>query len=171
MTAVKMTIDGLARRGEMTRLNASGKAAPAFRTDDHLSRIRRIKSLRVQGFSLDIRRQRGAGMIREGVGRTENGQRTVTEELVSLPTDPQDGGHHDLEQLVEPRDGVLGRVGLDRQNHGERDCTDRPRVSRPVPVPRPLPDAIHAAKLNVGSAELRLLVIPSPFPIWPVTAT
>ena len=51
-------------------------------------------------------------MIGEVVGRAEDGQRAVAEELVDVPTGVDDGGHHDLEQGVEPGDGVLGGVGL-----------------------------------------------------------
>ena len=64
-----MTIDELARRVDMTARNirewqTNGLLPPPQRrgrigiyTDDHISRIERIKSLRAQGFPLDIIRR------------------------------------------------------------------------------------------------------------------
>ena len=55
---------------------------------------------------------RGIGVIGEVVRGAEDGQGAVAEELVDVPTGIDDGGHDDLEQRVEPGDGVLGGVGL-----------------------------------------------------------
>lgn len=52
------------------------------------------------------------GVIGEVVGRPEDGQCAVTEELVDVSSGLDDGGHHDLEQRVEAGDGVLGGVGF-----------------------------------------------------------
>lgn len=66
---MEMTIDELARRVDMTARNirewqTNGLLPPPARrgrvgiyTDDHISRIERIKSLRAQGFPLDISRR------------------------------------------------------------------------------------------------------------------
>ena len=63
---------------------------------------------------------RGVGMIREIVGGAEDRQSAVAEELVDVPTGVDHGRHDDLEQGVEPGDGVLGGVRL-----GERgEVTD-----------------------------------------------
>ena len=49
-------------------------------------------------------------MIGELVRRAEHRQRAVAEELVDMPTGIHDRRHHDLEQGIEPGDGVLGGV-------------------------------------------------------------
>ncbi len=36
----------------------------------------------------------------------------------------------------------------DRQSRGERNYRDHPQVPRPVPIPRPLPEAVHSATLD-----------------------
>ena len=50
--------------------------------------------------------------------------------------------------LVGDNDERQYEVG--RQEHGEHDGANRPRVPRSVPIPHPLPDAIHDARLNAG---------------------
>lgn len=52
----------------------------------------------------------GIGMVHKLVGRAEDRQRTIAEELVDMSTGIDHGGHHDLEQRIQPSDGVLSRV-------------------------------------------------------------
>ena len=77
--------------------------------------------------------------------------------------DNGDGGRLDVVIGLLESDNDKRRKEVDRQHHEKRDREDRPRVPRSVPIPRPLPDAIHAATLNApdpaicrnGAASLR----------------
>ena len=73
---------------------------------------RAAESLGDEAVDQDRGAHRGVGMIGQVVRRAEDGQRAVAEELVDVPTGIDDGGHDDLEQRVEPGDGVLGGVRL-----------------------------------------------------------
>src|SRR5262245_61201782 len=39
------------------------------------------------------------------------------------------------------------------EHQGEQNRRDRPRIPRSVPIPRPLPDAVHAGRLDVPIAH------------------
>jgi uncharacterized protein DUF3631 len=56
--------------------------------------------------------QRRVGVIRKIIRRTEDSQSAVAKELIDMPTGIHNSGHHNLEQGVEPGNGVLGGVCL-----------------------------------------------------------
>ena len=55
---------------------------------------------------------RGVGMIGKLVRGAEHCKRSVAEKLVDVSTRLDDGGHHDVEQRVEPRHRVLSSIRL-----------------------------------------------------------
>lgn len=117
-----MTIDELARRVDMTARNirewqTNGLLPPPKRhgrvgiyTDDHLSRIQRIKSLRAQGFPLDISRR----ILDQSPESASDVRRLATEVLgPANPTGSVEMKRADLaERFGVDAENVLAACGL-----------------------------------------------------------
>ena len=106
-------VDGVTDQGELELASAAdGSGDHHTGVDPDADPKRAAESLGDETVNQHRGGHRGVGMIGEVVRGAEDGQRAVAEELVDVPTGVDDGRHHDLEQGVEPGDGVLGGVRL-----------------------------------------------------------
>ncbi len=51
---------------------------------------------------------------------------------------------------------------INRQHHGERDYTNRPRISCPAPIPGALPNAFHSGTVDATPTDLRIFARSEP---------
>ena len=106
-------VDGVADQRELQLASAADGARDHHTgVDPDADPKRAAESLADQAVDHHRGVHRGVGVIGQIVGGAEHRQRAVAEELVDMSAGVDDGRHHDLEQRVEPRDGVLGGVGL-----------------------------------------------------------